>query len=284
MTQPSLVPKFLRSVGRILPYATRQRVLRLGRDIKSLPARFRAGARPLPWSFVHDVGGGDFYAVGEVIRNELVAFAGLKPQHHVLDIGCGTGRVAFALAGYLDREGLYTGFDVSVDGLAWMIRHLPKTQAGFRIVRADIFNTEYRPDATTSAAGYRFPVSDASVDVVFATSVFTHLRPDDARNYFLETARSLRSGGTAYVTAFVVTPERAKAIAAGGAYFKFHRFGTNAYVAAPDVPEAVIAFDEAQLMSWIAEAGLTLDRPFRPGSWCGQAAPDFQDVLLLRKV
>ena len=283
MTQPSLAQKYLRNFGRLLPYAIRQRVLRLGRDFKSLPKRLRAGARPLPWSLVHDVGGGDFYAVGEVIRNDLIALAGLKPHHHVLDIGCGTGRVAFALAEYLDREGLYTGFDVSVDGLAWMIRHLPKTQAGFRIVRADIFNTEYRSDVTTSAAGYRFPVSDASVDVVFATSVFTHLRPDDARNYFLETARSLRPGGMAYVTAFVVTPERAKVIEAGGAYFKFHRFGENAYVAAPDVPEAVIGFDEAQLASWIAEAGLTLESPFRPGSWCGQPSPDFQDVLLLRK-
>lgn len=283
MTQRSSGLGIVRGLARMVPHTALQRVSRLGLDLQTLPSRFGPNARPLPWSFVHDVGGGDFYGMGVAIRDDLIAIAGLKPDHHVLDIGCGTGRIAFALAEYLEREGLYTGFDVSVGGLEWMIRHLPKTKAGFRIVRADIFNTAYRSDASTSAASYRFPVSDNSVDVVFATSVFTHLKPEDARNYFHEVGRSMRHNGRAYITAFVVTPERAKMIEAGETFRKFYRFGEVAYVATPEVPEAVIAFDEAKLLEWIAEAGLRLDKPFRPGSWSGQESVYFQDVLILQK-
>lgn len=276
---------FLRQFSRFLPYATRQRLIRLGRDIRSLPERLRPGTRPLPWSFVHDVGGGDFYKVGENIRDTLIHQAGLKPHHHVLDIGCGTGRVAFALASYLSREGLYTGFDVNVGGLIWMMRHMPKTEAGFRVVRADIHNSEYRPDAALPAAGYRFPVGNASVDIAFATSVFTHLRPADAENYFREIGRCLSPGGAAYVTLFSMTPERWTIASAGGAFIPFERFGEGAYVGSADVPEATIAFDEALIHGWIAAAGLRIEGEMQPGRWCdGNQERDLQDVLVLRRI
>lgn len=284
MAQPSIGQRFLRPITHLIPYRTRQRLLRFARDIRSLPERLQPGSRPLPWSFVHDVGGGDFYGVGRIIRDKLIAEAGLQPHHHVLDIGCGTGRVAFALTEYLNAEGLYTGFDVNLDGLIWMMRHLPKTEAGFRVVRADVHNTEYRPDASAPAAGYRFPVGDASVDVVFATSVFTHLRAGDAENYFHEIGRCLKPGGTAYVTLFAMTPERWALAEAGKAFIPFERFGEGGYVGSADVPEATIAFDVSIILGWIAAAGLTVAGPMQEGGWSnGDPSRELQDVLLLRR-
>ncbi len=284
MAQPSIGQRFFRPITQFIPYRTRQRLLLFTRDIRSLPERLQPGSRPLPWSFMHDVGGGDFYGVGRIIRDKLIAEAGLQPHHHVLDIGCGTGRVAFALTEYLNAEGLYTGFDVNLDGLIWMMRHLPKTEAGFRIVRADVHNTEYRPDVSAPAAGYRFPASDASVDVVFATSVFTHLRAGDAENYFREIGRCLKPGGTAYVTLFAMTPERWALAEAGKAFIPFERFGDGAYVGSSDVPEATIAFDEPIILGWIAAAGLTVAAPMQAGGWSkSDPSRELQDVLLLRR-
>jgi len=285
MTQQTSRPWYRAAAG-VLPRSVRRRLLCLGRDLASIRARLKPGAKPAPWSSLHDVGGGEFHTVGRVILSHLINEAGLTRDDHVLDIGCGTGRVAFALADYLSPKGCYTGFDVAPIGLAWMIRHLPPAAAPFRIVRADVFNTEYRQKTASRAEAYRFPVSDGSVDVAFATSVFTHLLPADAENYIAEIGRSLRPGGRAYVTAFLMTEARRAPATSGQAFVKFHRFGDVAHVGDTKVPEAMIAFDETVFMGWVARAGLDLVPPVKYGHWSGEApvpGQDFQDVLVLRK-
>lgn len=278
MTNVSLRQR-LRPVSRLIPHPVRQRLLRVWRDVVSLPARMKKGALPFPWATMHDVGGGEFYQVGRAIRDQLISEAGLKPGDHVLDIGCGTGRVAFALTDYLSAQGAYTGFDVSALGLAWMIRHMPPAAAPFRIVRADIFNTEYRQNTANAASAYRFPVKDADVDVAFATSVFTHLLPADAEHYLKEIGRTLKPGGRALVTAFLMSATRQAKM--DKAFVPFFPFGPHAFVGSPKVPEAMIAFEEDTFLRWIDEAGLKLERPVMRGGWCGDAGDRFQDQMIL---
>lgn len=45
--------------------------------------------------------------------------AGLKPDAAFLDIGCGCGRVARALTGYLDATATYEGFDAAKKPIEW---------------------------------------------------------------------------------------------------------------------------------------------------------------------
>jgi len=50
-------------------------------DLKSLPARLSDPARRAePWSFVHNVGNGDFQAIGAMLLRNLQDHAGLRPQ------------------------------------------------------------------------------------------------------------------------------------------------------------------------------------------------------------
>lgn len=49
------------------------------------------------------VGSGDYKSQGERITDQLVRYGGLKPDHKVLDIGCGIGRIAVPLTKYLNE-------------------------------------------------------------------------------------------------------------------------------------------------------------------------------------
>ena len=67
---------------------------------------------------------------------ELLRRFGLRPDHDVLDIGCGAGRLTAALSGFL--TGGYEGFDVSPERIAWCQENLP---GNFQVL--DVFNRTY---------------------------------------------------------------------------------------------------------------------------------------------
>jgi SAM-dependent methyltransferase len=140
------------------------------------------------------VGHSDFAATGDEFMAHFVELGGLQPHERVLDVGCGIGRMARPLAGYLSSDGAYEGFDVNPDGIAWCRRRY-RRHPGFGFQVADIFNARYNPAGAHRADEYRFPYEDATFDFVLATSVFTHLLEADAANYLAECARVLAPGG-----------------------------------------------------------------------------------------
>ena len=56
--------------------------------------------------------------------------AGLRPDHHVIDIGCGSGRLALPLTNFL-RRGRYEGFDIDPDMIAWCRRSITPRHPDF---------------------------------------------------------------------------------------------------------------------------------------------------------
>lgn len=73
------------------------------------------------------VGDGDFIKIGERFCNFLIDLAGLQKSHHVLDAGCGIGRIAIPLTKYLLANGEYWGFDIVKSGINWCIDYAPNT-------------------------------------------------------------------------------------------------------------------------------------------------------------
>ncbi len=261
-----MAPRLIRKLSEIAPPAVRRSLTGALADLKSLPARLGDPARRAePWAFVHNVGDGDFAAVGAQLLRNLRDHAGLAPADRVLDIGCGTGRVAHQLAPVLAGHGRYLGFDISRSGIRTCRRRFAN-QPHMRFEHLDVWNGEYNTAGKVAEADTVFPSADASIDLAFATSVFTHMRMAAVRRYLAETARVLAPGGRLAFTAFALEPSRARS-----AGFDFQPFDETSMVVDARYPERAIGHRREALEAAVAEAGLQM-----AGAWNGAWAPPAQ--------
>ena len=75
--------------------------------------------------------------VGDQVAAALIEFADLKPAHHILDLGIGTGRIAKPLAAALGPDHHLTGLDLSRKMMAHLTGTLPPGVKRPALVEAD---------------------------------------------------------------------------------------------------------------------------------------------------
>lgn len=245
---------------------------------KNEAVRLWSGDRLLPPRTLHSVGVGNFRRVGDQLFHHLVELGGLRPDERVLDVGCGSGRVARPLAAYL-TTGSYDGLDIVGPSIDWC-RRAYAPFANFRFHHADLFNQSYNPAGGAAAAEYRFPFPHSSFDFIFLTSVFTHMLADGTQNYLQQIARVLAPGGRVFITAFLLDEPARAAIEAGRADFVFSHRSDGCFLQTADVPEAAVAYDRETFARMVADAGLGVSRSL-PGSWRGIKGVSFQDIVIL---
>jgi len=120
-----------------------------------------------------------FLRGGRAGYDAIAAHVPLNELGSVLDFGCGCGRVTRY---FREHEGDVAGSDVSRDAVAWCRSNLPF--------------------ARFEVNGLAPPLAfdDASFDLVYALSVFTHLTADLQLAWRDELGRVLRPGGRLLVT------------------------------------------------------------------------------------
>ncbi|WP_374282460.1 class I SAM-dependent methyltransferase [Novosphingobium sp.] len=119
--------------------------------------------------------GGGFEEFGKIELAVLRQF-GLEPDHSLIDVGCGAGRLARPLSEYL--TGSYLGIDLVPD----LIQHARKISA--------------RPDWRFEVIDHiGIPAPDNSADFVCFFSVLTHLLHEHSYWYLEEAKRVLKPGG-----------------------------------------------------------------------------------------
>ncbi len=221
-------------------------------------------------------GSGDFRRSGEQSVGLFKQLCGLQPQHSVLDIGSGIGRIAIPLTKYLNEKGRYEGFDVVKKGVNWCTERISHRFPNFQFQYISLENDLYRSDGG-SATNFRFPYPDASFDFAVANSVFTHMLPDEVDNYLKELRRVLRPDGVAYLTFFVFDEKTAWPTG-----FDFP-YGYGHYRLMDEVVKSAnVAFEEAHLRSMVSKNGLKL-RNIHYGFWRGltkSGCYDFQDIVI----
>ena len=119
--------------------------------------------------------GGEFEAVG-LLEKLLLVQLGLQPDHYLIDVGCGSGRLTKHLTDYL--TGPYLGFDVIPD----LVEHAQRLTD----------NPRWRFEVTE---GLNIPEQDGRADMICFFSVFTHLLHEQTYIYLQEAKRVLKPGG-----------------------------------------------------------------------------------------
>ena len=220
-----------------------------------------------------------FIESGEDSLAHLIELCELSREEHVLDVGCGFGRMAVALASYLSSSGSYEGFDVEATKVDWCKENVSSRYPNFNFHIADVYSRVYNRSGDIKGTGYRFPYPDERFDVVFLFSVFTHMLPDDVEQYLSEIARVLRAGGRCLATFLLLNEESLSLIredesrtnpgsnsqtARFGYDFGSHRLGD------PERPEKVVAYDQQYVVQAFERNGFRVREPIRYGWWPGR--------------
>lgn len=128
------------------------------------------------------IGPGDFDLIGR-IEHALLKMEGLKPEHTLVDLGCGVGRLAVHVIPTL-VGGSYIGIDISQTMLkrakARIAEAVPEPPCRVTWVKQ-----------TTS----QFNLPEKSVDMMCAFSVFTHMEHEDTYKYLKDALRIVKPQG-----------------------------------------------------------------------------------------
>ncbi len=129
-----------------------------------------------PWDTAMSLAmGGDYAAVG-AIEAELLKRFGLKANDFLVDVGCGSGRLATALATFF--HGRYLGIDVVPEMLEYAASGVKRPDWQFIL-----------------GEGLKIPTADGVADMVCFFSVFTHLFHQESYVYLQDAFRALKPGG-----------------------------------------------------------------------------------------
>jgi SAM-dependent methyltransferase len=136
------------------------------------------------WSVVGPASAEEFRQLGRG-KLEMLKSLGLTPRSRVLDVGCGTGSLAEAAAGFLDDAGLYYGTDLSEVAVRYCRENYPRPNFVFA-----------RNEMTA------IPIDGQRFDFIVFFSVFTHTYPQETRALLTEAMRLLADGGSIVADVF----------------------------------------------------------------------------------
>lgn len=172
--------------------------------------------------------GGDYENVGSY-QVALLRRHGLRDTDYLIDVGCGSGRTAYALRGVSMLR--YFGIDVVPELIAYAEQKVARPDWRFGVVE-----------------GLSIPEKDAQADFVVMFSVLTHLTAQEGRSYVADALRVLKPGGLLIGSFLDATVEVHRGVAGGWLEQTRNRLRAEAVLSVTLVP--------AEIETWAREFGV----------------------------
>jgi SAM-dependent methyltransferase len=204
----------------------------------------------------------------------LQCMVGLHAEQRLLDIGCGSGRLARGLDGWFGDG--YVGVDVNAE----LIDYCRATWPRFRFEWIDYESDYYNPKASESAANHVFDFEAGAFDCITLFSVVTHITRDVVEQYLHEARRLLAPGGSLVFTCFLLGDDNRADPETGGQFA--HEHSPGCFYRNPAVVTEAIAFEEGLMHSMIEAAGLAVVFQ-EAGSWQKRPGLGFQDLVIAQR-
>lgn len=130
-----------------------------------------------------------FYRAAMKLKNDIQSTGLTFEGKHILDVGCGNGRLAVALEGV--GVASYTGVDIQKESIAFCQKAF--TDNRFRFFHLPAHNPHYVANQTMPLSDVRFP-SDRKYNLIVANSLFTHLGKIENARIYLDKMREVLDG------------------------------------------------------------------------------------------
>jgi SAM-dependent methyltransferase len=224
-----------------------------------------------------------FESIGQEFLQLAINHAKLHPSHSVLDVGCGAGRMAAVLEGFIDDTGSYDGFDINEHFVECCENNYNHNNFNFKW--CNLQHDEYNPDGTDSMDEFIFPYEDGLFDVVLSIAVFNHLEIDWARRHINQISRVLRRNGIFLGTFFLLNSISMPFILQKKDHpFMFEKRERRGWYEYEDRPLFNVALPEPDIRRAFIENGMMLKEPIYYGQWCeSQNAIAGHDVVVAVK-
>ncbi|AZO70243.1 MAG: methyltransferase domain-containing protein [Mesorhizobium sp.] len=253
------------------------------------PTTFHFNGYDIPVDLMQMTGGGPetFEEISAMHQSNLAKWIGIKPQHHVLEIGCGIGRDAIPLSTILS-DGSYVGVDIIGRSIEWCTANIGARNPNFKFVHYDVDDQLHNPGGTTSTEAIVLPIEDRSIDRIFLFSVFTHMYQEDIEHYLHEFSRVLKPDGLVYATTFIYDDavlESARSTNKTIFNLRFeHELHEGCRINNLEYPLGAVAFTRELWQKMLIAGGMKLAKPILNGQWSGlyDKFDDGQDVLILQ--
>ncbi len=207
-----------------------------------------------------------FVRSGEIHLQLIQRLAGLKPNHRILDVGCGCGRIAIHMGRFLNETGSYPGFDPDRAAINWCKANIEAYDSRFRFFHLDLLAPPFANEGEFLAEDLVFPdVKD--IDIAVLSSVFTHMHRAGIENYINNLHGVLRTGGVCLASGLLMNLAARQAITSGTPFYKFtDSIDSTCWTLDTNNPTEGVSNDEEWLMQTFRARGFEIDA-LEYGTW-----------------
>ncbi len=222
-----------------------------------------------------------FDIIGQQYFKLLIEHANLTANSKILDIGCGTGRLAKQLAKFLNNNS-YIGIDNNIK----YIQYCTTTYPDFKFDHLDVQHDEFNPTGKINPESVELPYSDRQFDLVVVMGLFNHFKFRWAAQYMRQISRVLKPRGIFFGTFILLNQVSMGAIESKSTKrpFRFNYRSDEGWYEYQDRQLLNVALPEQALRKVFIRSSLMIKEPIRYGQWCNsQLALTGHDIIIAKK-